>query len=97
MTPEIKKNSSQKYATLKTKEGKYIIQRPSRSKTEYHGNGDSAWHSTKESINNHKIEYFSIRYGYRWHKTHVYFDGIRLLSAKDYIEAEKLLNGEENE
>lgn len=78
--------------TKKDVDGKYIIERPSAHKQEYHGNGKNAWTGEIDEINGHKIEYVSKRYSYRWHKTHVYFDDSRLLTAKDYRDAEEKLN-----
>lgn len=82
------------YKTRKLSNGKYSIERPSTYRQEYHGNGKNAWYNTTEEINGHKIEYVSIRYSYRWHKTAVYLDNERLLTAADYARADRLINGD---
>lgn len=79
--------------THQTIDGAYRIERPSRYKQEYHGNGKNAWHGQTEEINGHTVEYRSVRYSYRWHKTQVFFDGKQLRSARDYKRAEALLSG----
>lgn len=81
-----------KQMTSQTDEGKFHIQRPSTNKQEYHGNGSNAWHGQQEEINGHVVEYKSKRYSYRWHKLQVFFDGLRLRTAKDYADAEQKLN-----
>ncbi len=80
--------------TVNTHVRKYRITRPSTNKQEYHGNGKNAWNGQTEEINRHTIEYRSKRYSYRWHKMQVFFDGEQLVTAQDYINAEKLLNNE---
>lgn len=85
-------NMMSKNLTTHNDEGKYRIQRPSTNKQEYHGNGANAWHGQTEEINGHVVEYKSKRYSYRWHKLQVWFDGLRLKTAKDYQRAEETLN-----
>jgi len=70
----------------------FRIERPSTNKREYHGNGKNAWHGETVEINGHTVEYRSKRYSYRWHKTVVFFDGKQLMSAADYVRAEKTIN-----
>jgi hypothetical protein len=81
-----------KQLTTKGFDGLYYIQRPSPYKKEYHGNGSNAWNGQTEAINGHTVEYRSVRYSYRWHKTQVWFDGRQLRTAQDYKRAEALLN-----
>jgi len=71
----------------------FKIRRPSTYKKEYHGNGKNAWNGETLEINGHTVEYRSKRYSYRWHKTVVFFDGLQLLTAADYVRAEKIING----
>jgi len=72
--------------------GKWHIARLSTYKREYHGNGKNAWYGQDEIINGHSLQYVSKRYSYRWHKTQVWLDGIRLMTAADYSRAEHELN-----
>jgi len=87
-----KKNEMKKQMTTKNADGKYRIQRPSTYKSEYHGNGVNGWYGQTEEINGHVIEYKSKRYSYRWHKMQVFFDGHKLLTARDYEMAEAMIN-----
>jgi hypothetical protein len=75
---------------------RYVIDRPSRYKAEYHGNGKGAWYRTVDCVNGHTVERYSIRHSYRWHKTGVAVDGRDMRTAADYRKAEEAINHGDN-